>query len=234
MHHVRGADLGHRNAQTMTSPRIRIFLVDDHPLVREWLAQLLRGEPDFEVVGQAEEPGPALAAMRQSPPDIAIVDLALRTGTGLDLIKDLRAQLPSVQVIVLSMHEELTQVERALRAGAVGYVMKRESTTRIVEAIRSVRSGNVYANPDVLSRLAERMVGRRSSATTGSVDALSDRELEVFRRMGEGHATKRIAADLGVSMKTVQEYQARIKDKLGLADASELLRAAVRWTEGVL
>ncbi len=216
----------------MNPDPVRIFLVDDHPLVREWLEQLLRGEPGFEVVGQAEDAAGALAAMRASPPHIAIVDLTLRSGTGLDLIKDLRAQLPAVQVIVLSMHEELAQVERALRAGAAGYVMKRESTTRIVEAIRTVRSGNVYANPEVLARLAERMVGRRQ--TTGSVDALSDRELEVFRRMGEGHATKRIATDLGVSMKTVQEYQARIKDKLGLADAAELMRAAVRWTEGVL
>lgn len=216
----------------MKADSIRIFLVDDHPLVREWLAQLLRGEPEFEVVGQAEDAAGALAAMRPNPPDIAIVDLTLRSGTGLDLIKDLRAQLPAVQVIVLSMHEELAQVERALRAGAAGYVMKRESTTRIVEAIRCVRSGNVYANPEVLARLAERMVGRRQ--TSGSVDALSDRELEVFRRMGEGHATKRIATDLGVSMKTVQEYQARIKEKLGLADAAELMRAAVRWTEGVL
>jgi len=112
--------------------------------------------------------------------------------------------------------------------------MKRESTTRIVEAIRSVRSGSVYAAPDVLARLAERIVGRRSTEVKGSVDTLSDRELEVFRRMGEGHATKRIAADLGVSIKTVQEYQARIKEKLGLADASELMRAAVRWTESVL
>lgn len=216
----------------MNPDLVRIFLVDDHPLVREWLEQLLRGEPSFEVVGQAEDAAGALAAMRANPPHIAIVDLTLRSGTGLDLIKDLRAQLPAVQVIVLSMHEELAQVERALRAGAAGYVMKRESTTRIVEAIRTVRSGNVYANPEVLARLAERMVGRRQ--TTGSVDALSDRELEVFRRMGEGHATKRIATDLGVSMKTVQEYQARIKDKLGLADAAELMRAAVRWTEGVL
>ncbi len=216
----------------MNPDPVRIFLVDDHPLVREWLEQLLRGEPGFEVVGQAEDAAGALAAMRANPPHIAIVDLTLRSGTGLDLIKDLRAQLPAVQVIVLSMHEELAQVERALRAGAAGYVMKRESTTRIVEAIRTVRSGNVYANPEVLARLAERMVGRRQ--TTGSVDALSDRELEVFRRMGEGHATKRIATDLGVSMKTVQEYQARIKDKLGLADAAELMRAAVRWTEGVL
>ncbi len=218
----------------MGSPQIRIFIVDDHPLVCEWLGQLLTGEQDFEVVGHAEEANMALAAMRDAPPDIAIVDLSLRIGTGLDLIKDLRVQLPTVKVIVLSMHEELAQVERALRAGAAGYVMKRESTTRIVEAIRSVRSGNVYANPDVLARLAERMVGRRSSVKAGSVDALSDRELEVFRRMGDGHGTKRIAADLCVSMKTVQEYQARIKEKLGLADASALLRAAVRWTEGVL
>ncbi len=219
----------------MTATKTRIFLVDDHPLVREWLAQLLLGQPDFEVVGQAEEPAAALAAMTARPPDVAIVDLALRTGTGLDLIKNLRAQLPQVQIVVLSMHEELAHVERALRAGASGYVMKRESTTRIVEAIRSVRNGSIYANPDVLARLAERMVGRRRVPANGAVDhILSDRELEVFRRMGEGHTTKRIAADLGVSMKTVQEYQARIKDKLGLADATELMRAAVRWTEGVL
>lgn len=218
----------------MNTAKTRIFLVDDHPLVREWLAQLLLRQTDFEVIGQAEEPAAALAAMCACPPDVAVVDLALRTGTGLDLIKNLRAQLPQVQIVVLSMHEELAQVERALRAGATGYVMKRESTTRIVEAIRSVRHGTVYANPEVLARLAERMIGRRRAPAGGSVDILSDRELEVFRRMGEGHATKRIAADLGVSMKTVQEYQARIKEKLGLADASELMRAAVRWTEGVL
>ena len=115
---------------------IRIFIVDDHPLVREWLAQLLRGETDFEVVGQADDAAPAMEGMRATPADIAIVDLSLKSGSGLDLIKQIREELPGVQVIVLSMHEEMTQVERALRAGAVGYVMKRESTTRIVEAIR--------------------------------------------------------------------------------------------------
>lgn len=218
----------------MSPEPIRIFLVDDHPLVREWLGQLLSSEPGFEVIGQAEDSAPGLAAMTANVPDIAIVDLSLRNGSGLDLIKELREKLPTVQVIVLSMHEELAHVERALRAGAAGYVMKRESTTRIVEAIRAVRAGRVYANPEVLARLAERMVGRRQGGAAGTVDTLSDRELEVFRRMGEGHATKRIASDLGVSMKTVQEYQARIKEKLGLADATELMRAAVRWTEGVL
>lgn len=218
----------------MTATKTRIFIVDDHPLVREWLRQLLLGQPDFEVAGQADDPASALASMLTAPPDVAVLDLSYPTGTGLDLIKSLRVQLPKVQIVVLSMHEELSQVERALRAGASGYVMKRESTTRIVEAVRCVLQGNVYANPDVLARLAERMVGRRPGAAGGTVDLLSDRELEVFRRMGDGHATKRIAADLGVSMKTVQEYQARIKEKLGLADATELMRAAVRWTEGVL
>jgi DNA-binding NarL/FixJ family response regulator len=218
----------------MTAAKVRLFLVDDHPLVREWLAQLLRSEADFEIVGEAEDAASALAAMEQSPPDLAVVDLSLRSGSGLDLIKSLRARFPAVQVLVLSMHEELTQVERALRAGASGYVMKRESTQQIVEAIRRVRAGQIYANSEVLARLAERMVGRRKTVPLGSVDALSDRELEVFRRMGEGHVTKRIATDLGVSIKTVQEYQARIKDKLGLGDAAELMRAAVRWTEGVL
>jgi DNA-binding NarL/FixJ family response regulator len=218
----------------MTAAKVRLFLVDDHPLVREWLAQLLRSEADFEVVGEAEDAAAALAAMVQSPPDLVVVDLSLRSGSGLDLIKSLRARFPAVQVLVLSMHEELTQVERALRAGASGYVMKRESTQQIVEAIRRVRAGQIYANSEVLARLAERMVGRRKTVPLGSVDALSDRELEVFRRMGEGHVTKRIAIDLGVSIKTVQEYQARIKDKLGLGDAAELMRAAVRWTEGVL
>lgn len=220
--------------KAMTPGKVRLFLVDDHPLVREWLAQLLRAEADFEVVGEAEDPAGALEKMERAPPDLAVVDLSLREGSGLDLIKALRTRLPSVQVIVLSMHEELTQVERALRAGAAGYVMKRESTQQIVEAIRRVRAGQIYANAEVLARLAERMVGRRKTAALGTVDALSDRELEVFRRMGEGHVTKRIAADLGVSIKTVQEYQARIKEKLGLGDAAELMRAAVRWTEGVL
>lgn len=216
----------------MNPTTVRIFLVDDHPLVREWLGQLLRGEAGFEVIGQAEDAASALAAMQANPPDIAIVDLSLRGGSGIELIKDIRQHLPAVRVVVLSMHEELVQVERALRAGAAGYVMKRESTTRIVEAIRVVRAGSVYANPEVLARLAERMVGRRQAS--GTVDTLSDRELEVFRRMGEGQVTKRIATELGVSMKTVQEYQSRIKEKLGLADAAELMRAAVRWTEGVL
>lgn len=215
----------------MTGPRTRIFIVDDHPLVREWLASLLRQQPDFEVCGQAENAADALAGMTATPPDVAIVDLTLQSGSGLDLIKDLLARRPAPRVIVLSMHEEIFYAERALRAGACGYVTKRESTGSIVEAIRAVQAGRIYASPELLAQLAERMVGRGPAQSAGTVASLSDRELDVFRRLGQGHSTRRIADDLRLSMKTVQAYCARIKDKLGLANISELMREAVRWIE---
>lgn len=215
----------------MSTPRIRVFIVDDHPLVREWLANLLRLEPDFEVIGEAEEAATALEKMIATPPDIAVVDLSLKRGSGLMLIKDLVSHLPSTRVVVLSMHEEIGDVERALRAGALGYVMKRESTGQIVAAIRQVHEGKLFADPAVLAQLTQRMVGRTAGADDNAVDLLSDRELDVFRRLGEGHPTRRIAEELNVSQKTVQAYCARIKIKLGLADSSQLARAAVRWSE---
>jgi len=211
--------------------RSRIFIVDDHPLVREWLGNLLRLEPDFEVCGQAEDAAGALAAMAAAPPDVAILDLSLKSGSGLQLIKDLRERHPGVATLVLSMHEEIYYAERALRAGASGYVTKRESTDRIVEAIRQVRAGRIYASPELLARLAERMVGRAPPPAQGAVTILSDREIEVFRRLGMGQPTRRIATELGVSIKTVQAFCARIKDKLNLASGAELVREAVRWVE---
>ncbi len=215
------------------NPRpVRIFIVDDHPLVREWLASLLRLQPDLEICGEADNQASALAAMTATLPDVAIVDLSLKSGSGLDLIKDLRSRLPAVPVVVLSMHEEISDIERALRAGARGYVMKRESTHQIVAAIRQVHAGKIYADPAVLAALAERMVGRSPEEISASPEILSDRELDVFRRLGEGHSTRRIADDLKLSLKTVQTYYARIREKLGLADAAELMRAAVRWNEG--
>jgi DNA-binding NarL/FixJ family response regulator len=216
----------------MNPRRLRIFIVDDHPLVREWLGSLLRLQPDLEVCGEAGDPARALAAMTATPPDVAVVDLSLEHGSGLELIKDLRSQLPAIPVVVLSMHEEIGDVERALRAGARGYVMKRESTSQIVTAIRQVHAGKIYADAAVLAALAERMVGRSPEETAASPEVLSDRELDVFRRLGEGHSTRRIADDLRISLKTVQTYYARIREKLGLADSSELMRAAVRWQEG--
>jgi DNA-binding NarL/FixJ family response regulator len=212
-------------------PKSRIFIVDDHPLVREWLSNLLRQQADFEVCGQAEDAASALAAMSTHPPDVAIVDLSLKGGSGLDLIKDIRLRHADTAVIVLSMYEEIYYAERALRAGARGYITKRESTARIVEAIRQVRAGRVYGSPELLTRLAERMVGRAPPPPQGAMSTLSDREIEVFQRLGRGQTTRRIATDLNVSIKTVQAYCARIKAKLDLASASELMREAVRWVE---
>jgi DNA-binding NarL/FixJ family response regulator len=213
----------------MSESRKRIFLVDDHTLVREWLLTLFRQEPEFEIVGQADSAATALSGIMALKAELAIVDLSLKSGSGLDLIKDLRLQSPTTQVVVLSMHEEIYFVERAFRAGARGYVTKRDSTSGIMEAIRAVLAGQIYARPETLALLTARMVGHTSDQPVGVVEQLSDREMEVFRRLGEGQATRKIATEMGLSMKTVQAYSARIKDKLGLANASELMREAVRW-----
>ncbi len=215
----------------MRADRIRIFLVDDHPLVREWLGTLLRLQPGLEVCGESDAPAPALAAIMARPPDVAVVDLSFRRGSGLELIKDLRVQVPSVRILVLSMHEEIGDIERAFRAGALGYVMKRESTGQIVAAIREVHAGRIYANPAVLTSLTERSLSRLPGSSSATPESLSDRELDVFRRLGEGHTTRRIADDLNIGIKTVQTYYARIREKLGLADAAELIREAIRWRD---
>jgi DNA-binding NarL/FixJ family response regulator len=212
------------------NPRTRVFLVDDHPLVREWLAALLRQQPDLALAGEADAAAEALAAMLADPPDVAIVDLTLKGSSGLDLIKDLTEHLPGTQAIVLSMHDEVFYAERALRAGARGYVAKQEATERILEAIRTVQSGRIFASPTLLAQLTERMVGRAASPA-GGVETLSDRELEVFRRLGRGETTRQIADQLSLSIKTVQVYCARIKEKLHLNTGAELVREAVRWAE---
>ena len=215
----------------MTERRKRVYIVDDHTLVREWLVTLLRQEPDLEICGQADAGPPALAGMQVTAPDVAIVDLSLRSGSGLDLIKSLRLTCPATQVVVLSMHEEIHYVERAFRAGARGYVTKRDSTYSIMEAIRTVLAGQIYARPEVLAQLTARIAGHTPDKPVGIVELLSDREMEVFRRLGEGQATRRIATEMNLSLKTVQAYCARIKDKLGLANGSELVREAVRWVQ---
>lgn len=215
----------------MSTTPTRIFIVDDHPFVREWLGNLIRLQPDLQVVGEAGDPAAGLTAMIADPPDLAIVDLAFKRGSGIELIRDLRAQLPSVAIVVLSMHEELTDLERAFRAGASGYVMKRESTVQIIEAIREVRAGRIFANQEALTEILARSLARSGSQGSTPIETLSDRELEVFRRLGRGQSPRTIADELGVGLKTIHTYFARIKEKLGLADGTELLRAAFRWNE---
>lgn len=216
----------------MISNSIRVFIVDDHPLVREWLGNLLRLENDIEVVGEAGEADTALAAMLDNLIDVAVIDLSLKRGSGLDLIKTLQTERHTkINTLVLSMHEEIGDVKRALKAGARGYVMKRESTSQIVNAIRQVAAGKIFLAPDLEARLAESAALYAPIIGALGVDVLSDRELDVFRRIGLGHSTRRIADDLGIGQKTIQTYCARIKEKLGLNDGAELLRSAVQAHE---
>ncbi|MES1166793.1 MAG: response regulator transcription factor [Pseudomonadota bacterium] len=218
-------------SQKSPPARWRVFLVDDHPLVREWLASLIALEPDLEICGQAEEVSAALAAMPLARPHAVVVDLSLPRSSGLELIKDLRAQFPAIRLLVLSMLDDATMAERAFRAGAHGYAVKRESGPQIISAIRSVLVGKFYASPTLTAQLAGRMFGSTSGGGGLPEELLSDRAMEVFRLRGQGRNTKEIAAFLRVGVKTVGSYDARIKQKLGLENAAALLREAVRWND---
>lgn len=217
--------------QAAKEPRRRVFLVDDHPLVREWLASMVALESDLEVCGQAEDAMAALAAVPAARPDVMVVDLSLPRSSGLELLKSIRAQFPAMRLLVLSMHDEASVAERAFRAGAHGYAVKRESGPRIIEGIRAVLDGRFYVSPSLTAQLAGRMFGGTARGTESPEEVLSDREMEVFRLRGQGLSPKEIANHLGVSVKTIGSYDMRIKEKLGLSDAGELMREAVLWQD---
>ena len=210
---------------------IKILLVDDHPLVREWLTNLLNQQPDFRVCGETGHAPQALQLIASASPDIVIVDLMLASGSGLELIKNLKLSHPRVAVLVLSMHDELLYAERALRAGAGGYIMKSEATQKVIQAIRTVLEGKIYVSPGVAALFTQKLVRGRTDDPTLAVEQLSDRELEVFQLLGRGYSTRQISEHLHVGFKTVQSYYARIKEKLNLANISELMREAIRWQE---
>jgi DNA-binding NarL/FixJ family response regulator len=208
-----------------------IFLVDDHPLVREWLTNLINQQPDLAVCGEAENGPQAMRAILKLRPDVAIVDISLKDSSGIELIKNLQQTAPGTAILVLSMHEEVHYAERALRAGARGYIVKRETTRKVIAAIRQVLAGTIYISDEVATALATQYVTGKGISGQSPVEQLSDRELEVFELLGQGRGTRQIAEVLNVSVKTVQAYCARIKEKLSLASATELLREAVRWYE---
>ena len=216
----------------MTNPsnKKRIFLVDDHPLVREWLANLIHQQSDLMVCGETDNAPTALSAIPAARSDLVIADINLKTSSGIELIKNLKELHPDVPVLVLSMHDESLYAERAVRAGASGYVNKRETAQKVVEAIRRVLEGKLYVSEKAAEILAVKTV-RGQAANRSAIELLSDRELEVFDKLGQGIGTRQIADGFGVSVKTVQEYCARIKEKLHLASATELLREAVRWRD---
>ena len=208
-----------------------VFLVDDHPLVREWLTNLINQQPDLVVCGESETAPQALQAIAACKPDVAIVDISLKDSSGIELIKDLKQSHPHVSVLVLSMHDEAHYAERVLRAGAKGYVMKRETTKKVIDAIRRVLEGKLYISERVAEAMTGRLVRGHRRESLSPVEQLSDRELEVFEMLGKGQGTRQIAETLRVSVKTVQAYCARIKEKMDLASATELLREAILWNE---
>jgi len=207
---------------------IRVFLVDDHPLVRQALRDAMRHERDLEVCGEADDRDEALKGIAAALPDLAIVDLRLRTSDGLELIRDLRDQHPKVLSLVLSMQDESMTAERAVRAGARGYVSKQEAPRKIMEAVRKVLGGEIYWSEKAAAHIASK-IASPSAATRGVMDELSERELQVFELIGRGRSTNQIAESLHIDISTVETYRARIKEKLGLKDGSELLQTAIRW-----
>ncbi len=208
---------------------IRILLVDDHPLVRESLKLIIQQQPDLNVCGEADNGSQALELVAETKPHLVILDLTLKDSHGLELIKNLSDSYPKVLSLVFSMHEETLHAERAIRAGARGYVAKEEPPATILLAIRKVLSGDIYWSEKAASWVASQIASRSRPSSNFSVDLLTDRELQVFELMGGGQSTREIAAMLHIDMSTVETYRARIKDKLNLKSTSELLQYAIRF-----
>ncbi|HEY3618338.1 MAG TPA: response regulator transcription factor [Candidatus Sulfotelmatobacter sp.] len=207
----------------------RILVVDDHPIVRQGLALMLNREADFVVCGEAEDATGAMLVMASARPDVLIVDISLNGPDGLDLLKNIRTTHPALPVLILSMHDESIYAERALRAGANGYIMKQEATEKVLVAIRRILNGEIYVSERIASKMLKHYITGASGLKNSSISDLSDRELEVFRLIGEGHGTRQIAEELHLSIKTVESYQAHIKDKLSLRSARELMQHAIQW-----
>jgi len=213
---------------------LRIMLVDDHPVVRMGLAQLINDQPDMAVCGETGLAAEALDLARESRPDIMVVDLSIGESSGLELVKTLRASQRTARILVLSMHDERLFAERALRAGASGYIMKEQAARNLLAALRRVASGNVYLSEQMTDRTLAVAAGRRPAAPDLSpIEGLTDREREVFMLIGQGSGTRQIADGLHLSVKTIETYRAHIKEKLGLETATELIRFATIWADNV-
>lgn len=210
--------------------KAKIFLVDDHPIVRQGLGLLIDREPDLMVCGEADGAPSALQAITSVQPDLMVIDLSLDGPDGLELLKTVRVKEPVLPVLILSMHDESIYAERSLRAGANGYIMKQEATERVLVAIRRILEGKVYLSERLTNKMLEQFVHGAGKTKADPLGTLSDRELEVYRLIGAGHGTRQIADELHVSVKTVESYQAHIKEKLALKNARELVQHAIEST----
>lgn len=209
----------------------RIFIVDDHPMMRQGLAQLIGVETDLTVCGEAETAEQALDGIGTLMPDLVLADISLPGKNGLELIKDFQALQPNLPILVISMHDESLYAERVLRAGGRGYIMKQEGGKKLMLAIRQVLAGRIYVSEKISANVLENLSGRRLGTESSPVEKLTDRELEIFQLIGQGQRTRDIAEKLHLSVKTVEAHRANIKAKLKLNSAPELIRVAVRWVE---
>ncbi len=216
-------------SQNQAVPKKRILVVDDHPIVRQGLSLLINREADMVVCGEAEEAMGAMHVLASARPDVLILDISLNGPDGLDLLKSVRATHPALPVLILSMHDESIYAERALRAGANGYIMKQEATEKVLVAVRRILTGEIYVSDRIANRMLRHYITGSGNLRNSSIADLSDRELEVFRLIGEGHGTRQIAEELHLSVKTVESYQAHIKEKLSLRSARELMQHAIQW-----
>jgi len=221
---------GERMGNTAISSTHRVAIVDDHPMMRDAFRDLLDEESDLEIVGESESIAEGVRLLEEREPDLMIVDISLEDGNGLELIKQARALLPGIRILVVSMHDERLYAERAIRAGALGYVSKHEPAEVILEGIRRVLSGRIFVSERMQDQLLRRLQEGTDEIDRSAVESLSDRELEVFELIGQGLATREIAGKLKLSVKTVDTHRHRIKEKLGITSGSQLVRHAVRWS----
>lgn len=220
-----------KTAQAKLSTKRRVMLVDDHPTTREGLTAIINRQADLEVCCEAGCPAEVMSALSHIKPDLMVTDLTMPGRSGIEFLKDVHAMMPELPMLVLSMHDEMVYAERALRAGARGYVMKDAGSAKLLEVIRIILGGQSYVSPAMSARLLDAMTGRRPRGSTSPIEKLSDREFEVFRLLGSGKSTKEVAKALNLSPKTVDAHRGRIKGKLQLKDASSLIHHAVRWME---
>lgn len=216
----------------MKNGKTRIVLVDDHPIVRQGVRMLINQESDLEVCGEADCASDALAVIAKTRPDVAVIDLTLKESSGLELIKDIRLRFPAIRALVLSMRDESFYAERVFRAGARGYITKEEGADKVVEGIRKILEDKVYVSEKMASRMICKLVDGRADVGKSPLQCLTDRELEIFEMIGSGLATREVAQNLHLSVKTVESHREHIKSKLKLDNATELLKHAIQWVQG--
>jgi DNA-binding NarL/FixJ family response regulator len=215
----------------MKKAKFKVLLVDDHPIVREGLTEMINHEEDLAVCGTAEEMNQALDLLEKLRPDLVVLDISLKGSNGIEVLKNIKVRYPKMLVLVLSMHDETLYALRALRAGAAGYIMKQEPAERVLASIRQVLNGEISLSENMEKKMMKQLVGGRAARTGSPLEDLSDRELEVFRLIGKGYSTRQIAEELHLSIKTIESHRAHIKEKLNLKNAMELVQHAIQWQE---